>query len=304
MRRDAMSTEPTGTHIVSRSHELRVALKGLRKSGRTIGLVPTMGALHEGHLSLVRAARAECDIVVVSIYVNPTQFGRGEDFDRYPRDLEADTGYLSDLGVDWVFAPTDAEMYPAGFDTWVQPGRIAERWEGEFRPGHFRGVATVVLKLFSMVGPDRAYFGEKDYQQLLVIRRMTEDFNVPVTICACPTVREPDGLAMSSRNAYLSPEHRRQARVLSQSLCSAAESVASGERSAKNLVTAMRSIIATAADAVIDYVAVVDPNTLEPVSSVTGPVQALLAVRIGGVRLIDNLRLTPPEVSAPAPSPE
>lgn len=289
-----MSSEPTSPRVVSRSHELQSALKGLRRSGQTIGFVPTMGALHEGHLSLVRAARRGCDTVVVSIYVNPTQFGRGEDFDRYPRNLEADMRLLADEGVDWVFAPTDEEMYPEGFDTWVQPGRIAERWENEFRPGHFRGVATVVLKLFCMVGPDRAYFGEKDYQQLLVIRRMVEDFNLPITICACPTVREPDGLAMSSRNAYLSPEHRRQARVLSQSLFHAAERVASGERSADNLVAAIRKIIAEAADAVIDYAAVVDPNTLEPVSAVTGPMQALLAVRIGGVRLIDNLRLTPP----------
>ena len=297
-----MTTEPTTPRVVSHSHELRAVLKRLRQSGRTIGFVPTMGALHGGHLSLVRVARKECDVVVVSIYVNPTQFGRGEDFERYPRDLRADTQCLSDVGVDWVFAPTDGEMYPVGFDTWVQPGRIAERWEGEFRPGHFRGVATVVLKLFCMVGPDRAYFGEKDYQQLLVIRRMTEDFNLPVAICACPTVREPDGLAMSSRNAYLSPEHRRQARVLSQSLFHAAERVASGERSSENLVAAMREIIATAADAVIDYAAVVDPNTLEPVSNVTAPVQALLAVRIGGVRLIDNLRLIPPEISAPPPA--
>lgn len=289
-----MSTEPTSPRVVSRSHELQSALKGPRRSGQTIGFVPTMGALHEGHLSLVRAARRECDTVVVSIYVNPTQFGRGEDFDRYPRNLEADVRLLSDVGVDWVFAPTDEEMYPEGFDTWVQPGRIAQRWEHEFRPGHFRGVATVVLKLFCMVGPDRAYFGEKDYQQLLVIRRMVEDLNLPITICACPTVREPDGLAMSSRNAYLSPEHRRQARVLSQSLFHAAERVASGERSAEKLVAAMRTIIAEASDAVIDYAAVVDPNTLEPVSAVTAPVQALLAVRIGGVRLIDNLRLTPP----------
>ncbi|GAB4139299.1 pantoate--beta-alanine ligase [Thermopirellula anaerolimosa] len=297
-----MSTEPTSPRIVSQSHELRVALKGLRQSGRIIGFVPTMGALHEGHLSLVRAARSECDVVVVSIYVNPTQFGRGEDFDRYPRDLESDTRYLSQLGVDWVFAPTDGEMYPEGFDTWVQPGKIAERWEGEFRPGHFRGVATVVLKLFCMVGPDRAYFGEKDYQQLLVIRRMTEDFNLPIAIVACPTVREPDGLAMSSRNAYLSPKHREQARVLSQSLFHAAECAASGERSADNLIAAMRKTIAAASDAVIDYAAIVDPNTLEPVSTVTTPVQALLAVRIGGVRLIDNLRLMPPEVSATSPA--
>lgn len=293
-----MSTEPTTPHVVSHVQELRAALKKVRQAGRTIGFVPTMGALHQGHLSLVRVARSECDVVVVSIYVNPTQFGRGEDFDRYPRDLPADTRFLSELGVDWVFAPTDGEMYPVGFDTWVQPGGIAERWEGEFRPGHFRGVATVVLKLFCMVGPDRAYFGEKDYQQLLVIRRMTEDFHLPVTVCACPTVREPDGLAMSSRNAYLSPEHRRQARVLSQSLFHAADRVACGERTAERVVTEMREIIATAADAVIDYVAVVDPNTLEPVSNITAPVQALLAVRIGGVRLIDNLRLLPPETSA------
>ncbi len=288
-----MSLHKHTPRIVTRTHELRLALKGVREGGRTIGFVPTMGALHEGHLSLVRAARAECDTVVVSIYVNPTQFGQGEDFDRYPRDLDADTQRLSDIGVDWVFAPTDTEVYPPGFDTWVQPGKMAASWEGKCRPGHFRGVATVVLKLFSMVGPDRAYFGEKDYQQLLVIRRMVSDFNLPLTICPHPTVREPDGLAMSSRNAYLSPEHRRQARVLSQSLFWASEQVASGEQSAEKLVTGMRQIIAKAPDAAIDYVAIVDPDTLVPVSTVTTPVQSLLAVRIGGVRLIDNARLIP-----------
>lgn len=235
----------------------------------------------------------ECETVVVSIYVNPTQFGRGEDFDRYPRNLEGDLNLLADYRVGAVFAPLDSEMYPEGFDTWVQVGRIAQPWEGTCRPGHFRGVATVVLKLFAIVEPDLAYFGEKDYQQLLVVRQMVRDLNLPLEIRACPTVREPDGLAMSSRNQYLSPDERRDALVLFQSQQLAQELVNRGEVDAAKITQAMREHILRVPYAKIDYVALVDPETLEEVTTVTRPVRAILAVRLGGTRLIDNMEIKP-----------
>ncbi|RMF99651.1 MAG: pantoate--beta-alanine ligase [Planctomycetota bacterium] len=275
--------------------ELRSRVRKAKSEGKKVGFVPTMGALHEGHLSLVRASTAECDATVVSIYVNPTQFGRGEDFDRYPRTLPRDIELLTPLGVDWVFAPSDAEMYPEGFDTWVTVGKVAEPWEGACRPGHFRGVATVVLKLFTMVEPDIAYFGEKDYQQLAVVRRMTIDLNLPVEIRGCPIVREPDGLAMSSRNQYLDEQQRQEALVLSQSLKLASDMVARGETDAAQIIAEMERHIRSARSARIDYVAIVDPETFESVGRVDRPVQALLAVRIGDTRLIDNARLTPPK---------
>lgn len=280
--------------VIRTAHEMQATSRQLRQAGRRIGFVPTMGALHEGHLSLVRAARQECDAVIVSIYVNPTQFGRGEDFDRYPRDLEGDLRLLAPLDVAGVFAPSDRDMYPEGFDTWVEVGRLAQPWEGAFRPGHFRGVATVVLKLFNLVMPDVAYFGEKDYQQLKVIQQMVRDLNLPIEIRPCPTVREPDGLAMSSRNKYLSAEQRRDALVLYRSLCLASERVAAGERDAGTICQAMREVIGQVPYAQIDYVALVDPQTLEEVSVIDRPVQAILAVRLGTTRLIDNMRLTPP----------
>ena len=204
----------------------------------SIGLVPTMGALHEGHLSLVRASQAECGLTVVSIYVNPSQFGPKEDYRRYPRDLEEDLGMLGRCGQPSpvVFSPTDEAMYPPGFSTWVEVGGVTEPWEGCFRPGHFRGVATVVLKLLNVVLPDKAYFGQKDYQQVSVIRRMVEDLDVPVTIRVQPTFREPDGLAMSSRNAYLSPPQRQHALVLWKSLCLARELAEQGERDPVRIV--------------------------------------------------------------------
>lgn len=284
-------TTPTVIRSVA---EMQSCSRRLKQAGRRIGFVPTMGALHEGHLSLVRAAQRECDEVVVSIYVNPTQFGRGEDFDRYPRDLEGDLSQLASLNVPWVFAPSDREMYPPGFDTWVEVGKIAQPWEGTFRPGHFRGVATVVLKLFNIVSPDVAYFGEKDYQQLLVIRQMVRDLNLPIEIRPCPTVREPDGLAMSSRNKYLTAQERQDALVLYRSLCLARDRVQAGERDAPSIVAAMRDVIAGVAYARIDYVAIVDPETLEEVLTIDRPVQAILAVRLGSTRLIDNMRLVPP----------
>jgi len=258
-----------------------------------LGFVPTMGALHEGHLSLVRRARRECERVAVSLFVNPTQFGPGEDFQRYPRDLPRDLALLEAEGVDTIFTPTVEEMYPEGFSTWVTVERLAERWEGASRPGHFRGVATVVLKLLNLVRPDRAYFGEKDYQQLRVVERMVRDLNVPTTIVACPTVREPDGLALSSRNAHLSPGERRAATVLWRALTAARAGYERRERDGATLRRIAEGVIAEEPLARLDYVAVADPTTLEPVARIgrEGAV-CLVAAWIGTIRLIDNLPLT------------
>jgi pantoate--beta-alanine ligase len=286
-----MSVAPRQPQPVTTVAELRAVLDHARQRGQRIGLVPTMGALHAGHLSLVEAAKAEGLFTVVSIYVNPTQFGPQEDLERYPRTLQADLEALSRCGTELVFAPTNAEMYPAAFDTWVEVGAASRPLEGQCRPGHFRGVATVVLKLLNQVQPDVAYFGQKDYQQALVIRRMVADLNVRVTIRVCPTVREPDGLAMSSRNRYLSPEERQQALVLWRSLCLAADAVAQGQRDAAALVAEMRALIAAVPSATIDYVALVDPESLEPVARITGTTLAVLAVRVGATRLIDNMLL-------------
>jgi pantoate--beta-alanine ligase len=274
--------------VISSVPELRAAIASLRREGKQIGFVPTMGALHEGHLSLVRASKAECDATVVSIYVNPSQFGPNEDFSKYPRTLEADLDLLASCGDMLVFTPRNEDMYPPGFSSWVEVGAVAEPLEGQFRPGHFRGVATVVLKLFDLVQPDAAYFGQKDYQQAAVIRRMVADLNVPIEIRVCPIVREPDGLAMSSRNRYLSPAARVRALVLWKSLQRAGELVAGGERNAEKILTEMRRIILSAEDARIDYVALVDPDTLQPVETVPDIALALLAVKIENTRLIDN----------------
>ncbi len=279
--------------LVTTVSEFRQTLHAARRSGKTIGLVPTMGALHEGHLSLVRASRAECGFTAVTIYVNPTQFGPHEDFAQYPRTLESDLTLLSGL-ADVVFAPRDEEVYPPGFSTWVEVGSVAKPLEGVCRPGHFRGVATIVLKLFTMAWPDVAYFGQKDYQQALVIRRMAIDLNLPLTIRVCPIVREPDGLAMSSRNRYLAPDERQRATVLYQSLTQAANLVAQGETNASRITEAIRRTIQAANPSQIDYVAIADPETLEPVETIRGRTVALLAVRIGKTRLIDNMILEPP----------
>jgi pantoate--beta-alanine ligase len=254
-----------------------------------LGFVPTMGYLHEGHLALVRRARAECPSVAASIFVNPTQFGPREDFARYPRDPERDLALLEKEGVDLVFMPEAEEMYPPGFDTWVEVGTITRRLEGRARPGHFRGVATVVCKLFNIVQPRRAYFGEKDAQQLRVVRKMVQDLNLPLEIVPVPTVREPDGLALSSRNVYLSPEERRQALALSAALRLAQELVANGERRAAVIRARMRRRICQEPDARIDYVSVADAETLEELRVVDRPALVSLAVRIGSTRLIDNV---------------
>jgi pantoate--beta-alanine ligase len=241
----------------------------------------------------VRAARAECDFVVVSIYVNPSQFGPHEDFSQYPRTLENDLALLAGCATELVYSPTNQEMYGPGHATWVEVGAVAEPWEGVCRPGHFRGVATVVLKLLNMVEPDVAYFGQKDYQQALVIRRMAVDLDLPVAIRVCPIVREADGLAMSSRNRYLSPAARQRALVLWKSLQLAGRLVAEGQRSAPQIAARMRELIETAPDAQIDYIALVDPDSLQPVETITGPTLAALAVKIENTRLIDNQILEP-----------
>ena len=248
-----------------------------RQAGQTVGLVPTMGALHEGHLSLVDRARAECDVTVVTIFVNPTQFGPGEDFHRYPRDLIADVAMLGRRGCDLVFAPSADDMYPPGYATFVDVGPLGQVLEGEFRPTHFRGVATIVLKLFQLAPADRAYFGRKDYQQTLVVRQMVADLNVPIDVRVCPIVREPDGLAMSSRNAYLSADERRRARSLSQSLHLAEELVASGERNVATIRRTMEQEIDRVGGVKLQYIAFVADGTVTPVEKITGPTTIALA---------------------------
>jgi pantoate--beta-alanine ligase len=272
-------------HTIAEARAVRRALPG------TWGFVPTMGYLHEGHLSLVRRARAENDRVAVSIFVNPTQFGPHEDYARYPRDLERDLRLLEPLGVDLVFVPSVEEMYPPGFQTWVIVEEVSRPLEGASRPGHFRGVAMVVAKLFNILQPDRAYFGQKDAQQTVVIRRMVQDLNIPVEIVICPTVREPDGLAMSSRNTYLNPEERRAATVLFRALQAAKARYEAGERDAERLREAMREVIRAEPLARIDYVSVAHPETLQELERVEGPALLSLAVYIGTTRLIDNLML-------------
>jgi pantoate--beta-alanine ligase len=260
-----------------------------RAEGRSVGFVPTMGALHEGHLSLVRTAIAECQPVIASIFVNPTQFGPSEDFQKYPRTFEADCRKLEDAGVDYLFAPEAAEIYPPGFSTWVNVEGLSDRLEGRTRKGHFRGVSTVVLKLLEIVQPQKAFFGRKDAQQARIIRQMARDLHLDSEIVVCPIVREADGLAMSSRNAYLQPDERRAATILFRALDGARASIERGERDALRLTAAMRDALRTERLAEPDYVELVDTETLEPVTRLRGACLALLAVRIGDVRLIDNL---------------
>ena len=256
-----------------------------------VGLVPTMGYLHEGHLSLVRRARQECDRVVVSIFVNPTQFGPHEDLSRYPRDLDRDLSLLEPLGTDLVWIPTAEIMYPPGYQTWVEVEGITHPLEGAMRPGHFRGVTTVVAKLFNAVQPHRAYFGQKDAQQAAVIRQMTRDLSYPLEIVVCPIVREPDGLAMSSRNVYLDPEQRKAATVLSRSLRAAREAYERGEREAEKLRQIMNDVLATEPLAQVQYVSCADYDTLEELETVTGKALLSMAVFVGKTRLIDNVVL-------------
>jgi len=272
--------------------ETIAAMKAERsKLTGSVGFVPTMGYLHEGHLALVRRARAENLTVIVSIFVNPTQFGPREDLAAYPRDPERDLALLEKENVSLVLMPSAEEMYPAGFSSWVEVEKVTERLEGEFRPGHFKGVATVVAKLLNIVQPDRAYFGQKDAQQLAVIRKMVSDLNMNVEIVAVPTVREHDGLAMSSRNTYLSPEERKAALVLWKALCLARGHWEAGEKDAERLRQEMTSLIEREPFAMIDYVSIADPDSLEELAEIDRPALVSLAVRIGGTRLIDNTML-------------
>jgi pantoate--beta-alanine ligase len=271
--------------------ELRAHLRAAREEGLTIGFVPTMGALHQGHLSLIRRSCTDCDRTVVSVFVNPTQFAPHEDLAKYPRDLAADSRLCQEEGVDALFVPSADDMYPPEADTWVEVPGLSSRFEGALRPGHFRGVATVCTKLFQIVQPHRAYFGQKDYQQLLVIQRMVADLNMPITIVPGPTVREPDGLAMSSRNVYLGADERRSATVLSRALFAANRLFDEGERSADALRDAMRSVLAEESSVTIDYAEIAHPHTLEPLVTITEGAVALGAIRVGGTRLIDNVLL-------------
>jgi len=256
-----------------------------------VGLVPTMGSLHEGHLSLIRRAKDECDHVVVSIFINPTQFGPREDLSKYPRDPDRDLSLIEPLGADLVWMPTAEMMYPQGYQTWVEVEAMTRPLEGAMRPGHFRGVTTVVAKLFNGVQPHKAYFGQKDAQQAAVIRQMTRDLNFPIEIVVCPIVREPDGLAMSSRNVYLDPEQRKAATVLYRSLSAAKEVYESGERGAEKLRQIMKDVIASEPLAQMQYVSCADYDTLEELEKVTGKTLLSMAVFLGKTRLIDNFVL-------------
>jgi pantoate--beta-alanine ligase len=264
-----------------------------RLEQRAIGLVPTMGALHAGHLALVERARRECSPVYASIFLNPTQFGANEDLSKYPRPLEADTEKLTAAKVDALFLPQAANIYPPGFSTYVQVDGLSERLEGKSRPGHFRGVATVVLKLFEIVQPHYAYFGRKDAQQVRIVQQMVRDLNLDTEIVVCPIVREPDGLAMSSRNAYLSGEDRKAATVLSRALRAAENELAAGVRDSLELQRAMQKVLAAEPRARVDYAEIVDAETFEPLVRVSRRCYAVLAVHVGKARLIDNLLIEP-----------
>jgi pantoate--beta-alanine ligase len=276
---------------VARSREMTALARKWKAGGLTVGFVPTMGFLHEGHLSLVRESRRMSGATAVSIFVNPAQFGPREDFSKYPRDFERDAALLEREGVEALFCPGDAEIYPPGYQTYVEVRDLQDRLCGKSRPGHFRGVATVVLKLFNIVEPDLAFFGWKDAQQVVILRRLAADLNLATEIVACPLVREPDGLAMSSRNIYLSPEERKAALVLSRSLAEAEKLVARGERDAGRVIAGVRVMIEAEPLARVEYVEAVDLHDLGPVSEIRGDVLVALAVRFGSTRLIDNVRI-------------
>ena len=275
--------------VIRSARQMAVVTQRLRRRGKRIGVVPTMGALHEGHLSLIRAAAAANDVVIVTIFVNPLQFGPREDFRHYPRNLARDIRLAGLAGADIIFAPSAREIYPEGFGTVIDVGPIGECWEGRSRPGHFRGVATVVAALFHLTKPTHAYFGQKDYQQTLVIRRLVDDLHLDVRLHVLPTVRERDGLAMSSRNGYLSVQQRRQAAVLWRALRAGRARIRAGERRAATIVSHMRRLIQEEPGARIDYVAVVNAATLAPVKRLRGRLALLVAARVGRTRLIDNL---------------
>ena len=273
-------------------NEMRAARRATRGEGKTVGLVPTMGALHEGHLSLVRMAKAQCDRVAVSIFINPLQFGRNEDLAKYPRDFDRDRDLLEREGVDFIFAPTVEEMYPAGAVTYVTVEGLSDKLCGGSRPGHFRGVTTVVSKLFHIVEPDRAFFGQKDAAQSTIIRRMVRDLNIPVQVVIGPIVRDPDGLAMSSRNAYLDASQRQSALVLHRSLVALQERFDRGEREVQALIEAGRQVFAEDPSVRLDYFEIVDPETLDPVDHLSHGALVAVAAFVGKARLIDNIVLT------------
>jgi len=281
--------------VLYKLHEIYAQIDFARREGKTIGLIPTMGALHDGHFSLVRQASEQCDLTVATIFVNPSQFGPKEDLTRYPRTLDQDLTGLMRAGADFVLVPESSDIYPEGHSTWVEPPLVAMSLEGEFRPGHYRGVATIVLKLFNIIPATVAYFGLKDYQQLQVIRRMVDDLNIPIRIEACATVRESDGLAMSSRNRYLSPTEREMATCLSKALHRVAGLVESGETNIAVLESTMLSVLIDAGVSRIDYARVVDADSLDTLTSLKSTSVALIAARIGTTRLIDNRVIRPVE---------
>ncbi len=280
--------------VISNPTQMREFSLKARSEGKTLGFVPTMGYLHEGHLSLVRKARGENDLVIISIFVNPAQFGPSEDLDKYPRDSERDKALAEKESVDVIFHPSEKDMYAQNASTYIEETMLSQRLCGLSRPGHFKGVTTIVLKLFNIVQPHTAYFGQKDAQQALIIKRMVRDLDVPVNITVCPTIREPDGLAMSSRNSYLSPDERKNALVLWQALQMAKKKIDEGERDSRLLKTGMREIIEPKASK-IDYISISDVRTLEEVGEIRGEILIALAVFIGSTRLIDNMQIKVPE---------
>jgi len=277
--------------IIESPEDMQRICENLRLARETIGFVPTMGAFHEGHLSLMRSARQSCSQVVVSLFVNPTQFGAGEDLSRYPRAVEKDSALAEQVGVDFLFTPTEQAMYPRGYETYVEVDRLTKVLCGVSRPTHFRGVTTIVAKLFNIVRPHKAFFGQKDAQQTVVIRKMVEDLNMGIEIVELPIVREADGLAMSSRNQYLSAEQRKEALVLHKSLQEAQRLIESGERNASRIIESMERVVRTAPHGQIDYIEIVDGSTLETLDELKGETLIALAVRMGPARLIDNTKV-------------
>jgi pantoate--beta-alanine ligase len=278
-----------GMQVLTTVAAMRAACRAVRQRGQTLGFVPTMGALHAGHLALIKTASAQCDVVAASIFVNPKQFGPNEDFAKYPRSFEQDCALLEAEGAELVFAPPVEEIYQPGASTMVEVEGVSDRLDGVSRPGHFRGVATVVAKLFHIVAPDRAFFGQKDAAQVAVLRRMVRDLNFDLELVVCPTVREADGLAMSSRNRYLSPPERAQALVLSRALNAMLAAYQAGERTAARLLEIGREVIAMEPQVRIDYLTIVDPDTLLPLEFVSAGVMAAIAAHVGATRLIDNM---------------
>ena len=274
-------------HVVNTIKDVRQAVASARADGRKIGFVPTMGALHDGHISLIERAVADCDFVVVSIFVNPTQFAPDEDFDKYPRDLDSDSAICQKTGADLIFAPSAAEMYPRENITWVDVEKITERLCGKFRQGHFRGVTTVCAKLFNIVCPDAAFFGQKDAQQSIVIKRMVSDMNMPLEIVVCPTVRQEDGLALSSRNKYLTASQRKDALLISEALKACDEQILGGQRDCRTLIEQMKKIL-SGGDIELEYLGIVDIETLDSIASIESNALVAIAAYVGKTRLIDN----------------